>query len=285
MKNVNNIFNTIQTSVRPIGVLAYWTCLEAYRARAWLWLITSIVMVRALGELAAYLALTDAQAMRLSVCAPLYRLGSVGVIVTTTILALVRERESGFLDMLRAQPLANWQYLGGRFLGFILLAVGVAVAITLSLIGTVSGTVSHITGLFAWGISLAFELILMSSLALFIATGLRRILPALAFSMAFYILARSWAILWTLAMNPIGQDPTAWTQVTLKWLLLGVGIILPSLSDFTQSPWLWEGLTGTTPSSWQVLWLTLWPLTLATLVYCFLFIVAACWDIEDPRWN
>jgi len=125
------------------------------------------------------------------------------------------------------------QYLG-RWLGHAWSAMLVAIAFSLPLLlWSPPMAVAH------WGLSLAFELALVAALALFFAMAFGQLLPAVAASAGFYLLARVLGTIQAIAHAPLSE--ISWMQRAAQWLIDAVAFVLPRLDAVTRTDWLLYG--------------------------------------------
>jgi len=90
------------------------------------------------------------------------------------------------LELMLSLDLPRPGYLIGKFLGFAVVALGVAAIVTVPV-----AALAPIHAALAWGCSLALELLIIAALSVFCITTFTQLLPAAAFVTAFYLLARS----------------------------------------------------------------------------------------------
>jgi len=88
-----------------------------------------------------------------------------------------------------------------------------------------------------WGASLAFELAIVMALALFCVVTFNQLLPAAAFVVAFYLLARTLTALRLMGASPVaGSDSTSHQAIT--WVIEGLALVLPAFDGWTRTAWL-----------------------------------------------
>jgi len=90
-----------------------------------------------------------------------------------------------------------------------------------------------------WGLSLAFEAALMAAAALFFAMSLAQLLPAIAASAGFYLLARTMASIQAIATGPHRDESTA--DRIARWAVDAVALLFPRLDGVTRTEWLLYG--------------------------------------------
>ena len=84
-----------------------------------------------------------------------------------------------------------------------------------------------------WGLSLAFELALVAALALFFSMAFRQLLPAVAATAAFYLLARALGTIQSIAQNSLLE--TDWTQRAAQAVIDAIAFVLPRLDAVTRN--------------------------------------------------
>src|SRR2546428_9139726 len=90
-----------------------------------------------------------------------------------------------------------------------------------------------------WAVSLAFEAALVAAAALFFAMSLAQLVPAIAATAAFYLLARSMATIQSIATGPLADDSAV--QTLARWTLDAVALLFPRLDSVTRTEWLLYG--------------------------------------------
>jgi ABC-type transport system involved in multi-copper enzyme maturation permease subunit len=244
------------------------TLLESWRGRSARFIFFTLIAVQLVAGFVVEMAVTESSELRLTTAAFLYRLIFVFALGVGMIASVVREHESGFVHVLLAHPVSRMHYILGRILGYALVALAVAFAVMLVM--AIWMPLAHWGALLVWSVSLWLELIVMGSVALFFALGLRNMVGAMVMWLAFYMLARVIDIARSMSMSPIGQDPNGFAAVAGQWTFNALGWVIPPLGTFTRSEWL---LGGMTPSLEGASLLALW-----ALVYAAICTVAAAID-------
>jgi ABC-type transport system involved in multi-copper enzyme maturation permease subunit len=215
----------------PVLAIARYTWMEARRNRL-IWL-AAIVLVIGLGlsSLLSQSAITETREIQLAVMASLYRLAAVFMVCAFIITSMVRENADKTLELFLAMPLPRSAFLLGRLAGFSLCALVLAGLAAAPLFALAEPRTVAL-----WAASLAGELLLMSSMAMFCVITLTQVLPSLAATFAFYVLARSMAALQLVGAGPLAED-TLPNQV-VNGVLSAIAFVLPRLDAFTQTAWL-----------------------------------------------
>ncbi|WP_256077134.1 ABC transporter permease [Massilia sp. YIM B04103] len=246
----------------PILTIARYTLLEALRNRL-LWVL-AVIALAALG-LSGFLhavALTESRQLQAALLAALLRLSAVFLIATFVVTSMAREAHDKGSELLLALPLPRAAYLLGKLGGFCLLALLPAL-----LFGALGLFFAPPAQAALWGTSLLCELWLVAGFALLCMFTLNHVLPALAATLGFYLLARSVA-----ALQLIGQHSGA-ADAGQRAIAAGMdllALVLPTLDRFTRSEWLVYH-----DGSWRQLAVVLGQ----TAVYLLLLAAAALFDL------
>ena len=215
-----------------IATIARYTALEALRTR--LPALAAIVI----GALAAAsffvreIAITDSARFQTAFYAATVRFAMVFVAALHVIASVSREFQDKGLDMILALDLPRAHYVLGRLGGFLAIAVALAVASALPLLGLASLETAA-----QWSASLAAELAVIVALALFCVLTFNQLLPAASFVAAFYLLARAITAVRLISGNPVaGADELSHRVMT--WLIEALALVVPPLDAWTRTAWL-----------------------------------------------
>jgi hypothetical protein len=248
---------------QQIATLARFTLLEASRTRV-VWLF---VFVLALIFGAAFfiqqLAITESARMQIAFSAAASRLASVFVLSLFILTSLVREFNDKGLELTLSFDLRRADYILGRLLGFMLLALAMAL-----LAGLPQMVIAPLNAALQWSCSLAFELIIVAALSVFCISTFAHLMPAASFVAGFYLLSRAISAIQLISATPIVSDVTLSHQV-FAWVIDALTLVLPSLDRFTQTAWLVDGAAG---------WTTVGVCAIQTLLYTALLVAAAMFD-------
>jgi ABC-type transport system involved in multi-copper enzyme maturation permease subunit len=215
-------------------ILARNVFLEARRSGLpWLGL-ASIAAAIVLAAFLSQVALTESLQLQAALAAALLRACGVFLVALAVASSTAREVADKGLEFMLSLPLSRAvQYLG-RWLGHAWSAVLVAIAFSLPLLlWSTPMAVAH------WGLSLAFELALVAALALFFSMAFGQLLPAVAASAGFYLLARVLGTIQAIAHAPLSE--INWMQRAAQWLIDAVAFVLPRLDAVTRTDWLLYG--------------------------------------------
>lgn len=244
------------------------TVLEAIRNRL-LWVVAA-VMVATLG-LAQFLnqvAITESVEIQASIAAALLRLAAVFIVVTFVITAMVRESNDKVTELILSQAAPRSAYFLGRFAGFSLVAVTVALLFALPL-----GLFSPAARLVLWTGSLVFELLVMVSVSLFCVLSLTQVLSAFAATAGFYLLSRSMAAMQVIASAPLAEHRL--TDNVVAGIVNAIALLLPSLDRMTQTAWLVD-----TPPDARLIF----EIVMQSLLYVVLIASAALFDLHRKNY-
>lgn len=236
--------------------ILYHTALETLRARSLAWAAAGLATLFAVSLFLREIALTDGLRLQTTFLAATSRLLCSFTVAAVIIGGVVREfNEQGQL-LLLSLPLGRARYLLGKFLGFAL------VALLLALVAGMIVALAAEPGPTAlWTLALAMELLVVTAMGVFAAFGLRQLVPALLATLGFYVLARGIGGMQLLA-HAAGATP-GW----VGGLANGLALLLPDLSAFASS----ARLLGEGPG--------LAPVAVQTCLYCALLLSAAVADV------
>jgi ABC-type transport system involved in multi-copper enzyme maturation permease subunit len=249
---------------RVIAAIARTTLLEALRSRM-LWLVGALILlVFGIAGFLQQVALIEAAQVQGAIIAAVLRACAAFLVAAFVVMSMVREFNDKVFELLIAQPWPRAVYLLGKFAGFALSAVFLAVLASAPLAAFVP--VERIP---VWLASLACELVIVAAMSLFCVITLAHVVPSLAAVLGFYALARSIAALQIIAIASEGS--ASWSDRVANWILQGIALLLPRFDQMTQTAWL----VATPPD----------PAVLASIfvqaaVYTVLLLSAAQFDLQ-----
>lgn len=221
--------------MRPVMTLARFALLEARRTGLpWLVLASAAIGVGVAGFLSR-LALTEGIETQTAVVAALLRLCAVFLVAVLVVTSVVREHADKGLELMLSLPLSRTTYYLGRLAGFASAGALIAACFALAMLIWASPV-----AVFAWFASLALESVLVACASLFFVTAFAQVVPALAATAAFYLLARTISALQSIASGPLA-DSHGLAQRIAQWSLDAVSLMLPPLERATQTSWLVYG--------------------------------------------
>lgn len=218
----------------------------------------------ALGAYVGQLALTESRLLQVAVLAALLRISAVLMVASQVIASVRREIDERRLELLLALPLPRAAQYLGRLAGFIALGIVLAACFSLPL-----ALLAPAAAVLGWGASLACELALVASAALFFAMTLAQLVPALGATAALYLLARSISAIQAIANGPLALD--SWAQHLARGAIDTLALILPALDRVTRTEWLLYGLPDAA---------TYGTALIAPLIYTALLGVAGLFDFQ-----
>ncbi len=221
----------------PAAILARLVLLEARRGGL-PWLAAgSIALGLALAAFLSQVALTESRALQVAVVAALLRACAVFLIAAQVASSVLREINDKGLELMLSLPLPRSAHYLGRLAGFTVLGAALAgVFAAPLLVWAPAGAVA------LWGLSLACETALIAAAALFFAMTLAQLVPAIAATAGFYLLARSIAAIQAIASGPL-TEPSLPSELA-RMAVGGVALLLPPLDAVTRTDWLLYGAPG-----------------------------------------
>ena len=221
--------------VQSILIVTRFTLLEALRLRL-VWVVLAVIICGlALAEGAASLALTDSRAYGLVAYASWTRLALVATVILLVATSVARDFDARALDLSLSRPLSRSQWYIGRLTGFALVATAIACAASLPLTA-----LGHPSAAFAWGLSLAAELVLIAAATLCASIALGQVTAVVLAVIAFYLLSRSITAMVLMSHGPL-VDPTIGSTRLIAHAIAVFALMLPPLDQFTATRWLTSG--------------------------------------------
>lgn len=225
----------MMTNVGKSLTIAQYTLIGAYRSRALILLLLSIIACWLTAEFAAALSLTESHEMRVSIYAFLVRLVSVVIASLTVINTIQSEIEARQLNLFISLDLPRSAYILGKVFGFIVMALIVSLMSSLPLL-----LFTDMAMALAWTVSLLLELCVILTFSLFIISALQNNTASFIIVLAFYILSRSMANILLLSQSPVLETGGYGNQM-VGWILKGIYMIIPDLWNYTRTAWLLYG--------------------------------------------
>jgi hypothetical protein len=194
----------------------------------------SIALSLCLAAFLSQVALTESRALQAAIVAALLRACAVFLIAAHVSSSVLREINDKGLELMLSLPLTrSAQYLG-RLAGFAACGGVLAALFALPLLLWASPAVVAL-----WALSLACEAVLVAAAALFFAMSLAQLVPAIAATAGFYLLARSMDTIQAIATGPHTDESAA--QTLARWILDAVALLFPRLESVTRTEWLLYG--------------------------------------------
>jgi ABC-type Na+ efflux pump permease subunit len=227
-------------------------------------LIVLMVIGLAFALFVKQLAIMESVAIETAFIAALYRMGSVFLLAIFIITSQIREMNDKGLDLLLSLPISRTQYFIGKFIGYAGCALIMAAVISLPLF-----LLAPAAQVFAWGFSLALELLIITAASLFFVLALPHNMGSLLAVMGLYVLSRTMAALQLMGATSLVEPSGIVRQIT-NGILNAIALLLPRLDLFTQTSWLVNHIGGASD---------LPALILQTLIYVALLCAAALFDL------
>mgnify|MGYP000942990982 CR=1 FL=1 len=194
------------------------------------------------------------------------RFAAVLSLVLFIVFYLRRSFDARDVEYLLSKPISRLQFLFSHFIAFLLLALCLAVLVTVTVYIAGMGKI-EINSILLWGASLLVELIVMAVISLFFAMVLTSAVSATMITFAFYVLSR--LIGQILGIIAEGTDMGIFT--VLENIMLMVSVFVPRLDLMGQSSWLLYGLEGN---------INLEVIFTQALLFCGLILSAAYFDLS-----
>src|SRR5258706_1382533 len=212
---------------QQIATLARFTLLEAARTGL-LWLfVIALALVFGAAYFVQQLAITESARVETAFSAAATRLVAVFVLCLYILNSVVREFNDKGLELTLSFSLRRADYILGRFLGFMLIAVAMAL-----LAGFPQMLLAPLPAALQWTCALALELIVVAALSVFSILTFTQFMPAASFFAGFFLLARAITAIRLISSAPIVNDETLSQQV-MGWVIDALALVLPALDQFT----------------------------------------------------
>ena len=226
--------------------------------------LVAIIVLLLTSVFVGALAVTETGRFQASVYAAGIRLAVVFISGLYVLASIAREFNDKGVDILLALDLPRAHYVLGKLLGFLAIALAVAMVASLPLLWFAPWS-----AVFQWGLSLAFELAIMVAIALFCMLTFSQLVPAAGFILAFYLFARSVTAIQLMSAHPLTGAGSLSHQV-MSHVVDGLALVTPALDQWTQTAWLVNE-----PTSWMTLLTIGWQ----SAIYLFLLATAAMFDL------
>lgn len=217
---------------RQIATIARYTLLEALRTRLPVLVLMAIVLIAAAGFFVHEIAITESLRLQTGFYAASMRLAAVFMVVLYVLASVTREFNDKGLDITLALDLPRVNYILGKLAGFLAIAALIAAAVSSPL-----AFFAAPAAVLQWAISMAFELAIVTTLALFCVLTFSHLISAASFVLAFYLLARSLTAIRLMSAQPLTGTDTLSHQI-IGWLVEALARITPALDEWTRSAWL-----------------------------------------------
>lgn len=222
--------------MRAVVTLARFALLEARRSGLpWL-MLASIALGMGVAGFLSRLALTESLETQTVVVAALFRLCAVFLIAILVVTSVVRDYADKGIELALSLPMSRTIYYLGRLAGFVATGALLAAGFALAMLAWASPAATCV-----WFVSLALETALVACASLFFVMTFAQIVPAVAATTAFYLIARAISALQAIASGPLTESGGI-AQRIAQWGLDAIALALPPLDRATQTGWLVYGL-------------------------------------------
>jgi ABC-type transport system involved in multi-copper enzyme maturation permease subunit len=237
--------------MRAATTIARYTLLEARRSGLpWL-ALGCIAAALALAAFVSQVAITEGLRLQLAIAGALLRAGAVFLLVAHVVASITREANDKGIELALALPLSRPAWYLGKLLGFSACGAILALAFVLPL-SLWAGPAE----LVAWGVSLALECALVAAAALFFASALTQVVPAIAGTAGLYLLARAVTAIQAIASGPLAEQTIAGRIA--RGSVDAVAYLLPQLDMVTRTDWLVYGAPPALPYLQAIAGMTLY---------------------------
>ncbi len=247
-----------------IATIARYTLLEALRTRLPALVAATLIALIASSFFIESISVTEGARFQAGFYAAGARLACVFIAVITVLASVARELNDKGTEVQLALDLPRSHYLLGKLAGFLAIAALIAAAASLPLVWLAAPQ-----AVVQWMASLALELAVVVTLALFCILTFNQLTPAASFVLAFYLLARSLTAIRLMGAHPIAGADELSHQV-IRFLVETLALVMPALDAWTRTAWLVNE-----PAAWS----TLLQLAGQAALYVALLAAAAMFDL------
>lgn len=244
-------------------IVARFTFLEAVRNRLFTLVIVGLICVFGLSEFIGDLTVTETWQIQSALTAAGLRLFAVGIVSLFVVTSMVREFNDKGFELLLSLSMTRAGYYFGKFIGFMLLSIVIAIAASLILL-----IYSPMPDVLVWLFSLLCELLIVIALSLLCLFTFSSITTAFTAVIVFYLLSRSMYVIRLLSASPLLVS-RAFSKEFMDFVIKAVSYVLPELNLFTRSDWLVYG----------VHFGNVIPVITQTVIYLTLLIAAGLFDL------
>jgi ABC-type transport system involved in multi-copper enzyme maturation permease subunit len=248
---------------KSILTIARFTFYEAVRNRLFALTLVGLVCVLGLTEFVGELVISEANSIRAILMGSGMRLFAVMTVALFVITSMVREFNDKGFELIASLPIPRASYYFGKFLGFFLLSLIIAIATSLLLL-----IYSPATSVSVWLISLICELAIIISLSLLCLLTFSNVTVAFMVVISFYVLSRSIYAIQLISNSPL-LEYYSYSQQFLRWVTEVMAFLLPGLHNFTRSDWLVYGVDL----------ISMQTVIIQTLIYLALLSAAGLFDL------
>ena len=215
---------------RYLRALAQLTLAEFLHRRLLGFLVIVVLVLIAIAEFAASLAVTEAGAIRVAIFGGLVRLLGAALMIAHVAFVSHHDFESRMVDMLTARALPRWCFPVGRIVGFSVIACGFSLVAGLVATGLGAGIGNGVN----FAAHLAMELVLVAAISLAVSISFRQTTVSILASVSFYVLARTLATIQILADAGVVSENSPSRHV-FRGILEVIGWVVPDFSRFADT--------------------------------------------------
>ena len=249
---------------RHIYTISRYTFTEAVNVNLFLILFISLICIFGLTEFMGELAVTETRQIQGSILALLLRLFSVFLIVIYVLTSMSREFNDKTFEFILALPVPRYVYYFGKWFGYLIIAVIIALLTILPLLIYID-----IHQVVIWYFSLVCELIIVLTFCLLCVFTFSHITTSFFIVTGFYMLARSMNAIELISNSPILYSNSK-SQEFIRMVIDIIAYLLPQLDQFTRTEWLVYNASGIQDIS---------PVIIQTVIYSGILICAALFDL------
>ncbi|MGH8583332.1 MAG: ABC transporter permease subunit [Gammaproteobacteria bacterium] len=251
-------------SARVLLTVAQATAREAISARL-LWPVLAVLTALfALTEFVGETAITESTETKAALFGASMRVFAVVFVALFVSTSMLRELNDKGFELLLALAISRSVYYFGKWLGYSLVAVTLAMIVAGCLVLYAPPVQVAI-----WGGSLACELLIVAAASLLCLFTLSQVTSALSSVLAFYFLARVIDAVQLMGAHPVAATG-ALGQRVLAIVVDLLAYLLPDLYRYTRSQWLMYHTAA---------WPDLLPIAGQTAVYLTLLVAAGLFDL------
>ncbi len=248
-----------------ISVIASYTVFESIRNRL-IWLVIGLLAVSiGISTFIGSLAIIEADQFQLIILAATLRFGTVFLCSLIVITGTTKDFQDKNHELVLSTSATRTHYFCGKLLGYYFIALIFSLATSLSLL-IYSPTICVIF----WGISLFCELIIVTTIALLLATILSQVIFSITGVVCFYLLSRSIGTIALIAQRPMA-DNESFSNAFIAWFIKVIAYILPNFESFTKSEWISNNFYD---------WSIIASILIQTIIYALLILSVALFDFN-----
>jgi ABC-type transport system involved in multi-copper enzyme maturation permease subunit len=252
-------------TIQPILTIARFTLLESVKNRLFTLVILGVVCLFGLTLFIGELAVTETTQIQSAMTGMILRLFAVFILCIFVITSTIREFNDKGFELVISLPVDRYTYLAGKMVGFCVLAVLIAIIVSVPLI-----LISNASQLLLWCLSLICELWILITLCLLCLVTFKNITSAFFVVMTFYLLSRTISTIQLIGGSPI-LETSKLSHLVINKIIDAIAFVLPALDQFSKTEWLVYGGGGSSEYLFIVG---------QTVIYISLLFSAACFDLH-----